>query len=128
MAIRNLKIYASYFDTKEFSVWLAEHGADGLSETSGNIETGSAANIRLGGVMRSVREHHADRLAETNMELIKFTYHSALETPDIPERTYWVGILYLEDPKVGDIEVMPLDDLAYSGSGMVLTAFWKKLD
>ena len=128
MAIKNLEIFVSYYDTKQFETYLDENGTSELVEINGPIETDSGLSLKLGGVLRAVREFHADRLSETKLGPISYFYTSSGDMSVLDNESYWMGVLYFSEPKVGDFEIMPVDEFAYSGNGKVLVASWRKIE
>lgn len=128
MAIKNLEIFTSYFDSKQIQKYLNENDVDGISEVSGVIETDAGILLKIGGILRATKEFHAGRLAETDLTFISAHYHDQADAPEVPWGAYWAGVFYYDDPKTGDVEIMPVEELEYNHDGKVLTVFWKVTD
>ena len=128
MAITNLDLFVSYYDTRQFEAYLDDNGTSELIEINGPIEFGSDLSLKIGGVLRAIREFHADRLSEANLEPISYSYTSAGDMSVLDPEAHWMGVLYFSDPRAGDFEVMPADEFAYSGDGKVLVASWRKIE
>lgn len=130
MAIRNLEKFASYKDSMDFRDYLDSHGVDELEEQSGGVEGDIPTVVRLGGVVRSFREYHVDRIAEMDLKAISYEYCKGFPVElFIPTGAFWAGVLYLDDPRVGDFELMLATEVADSeinepGMDSRLLIFW----
>lgn len=125
MLIRRLGKFASYKDSKDFAVYLDANGSEDLGEVSGVVEGNAPIEDRLGGVVRAFRQYHAERWTNTDLTPSKYKYITDLDSLDIDYVSgRYVGVLFFDDPWVGDFELHKVDGSPVALSGRALVIYY----
>lgn len=112
MLTRNLNGFVSYKDAKDFSEYLKDADVADIVEVSGNVEGDVPAVTRLGSFIRAFRQYHAERLTESSLQTIGYQIVGPSDSAIVSlDGTTWYGVLYLDDPRTGDFELLSLDAL-----------------
>jgi hypothetical protein len=129
MSVRNLDKFVSHKDSKDFLGYLTNNT---LTETVGLSPEGDSQDIaiKLEKVMIAAREYHASRLSGKSLKVAKYLYTEKSLSFDHYLEADWVGVLYLDNQRLGDLEVFPYEevldsDLVENKYFPKLIAFWE---
>ena len=128
MALRTLQGFVSYKDSKDFLSYLQNNE---LTISNDNSPEGEESDIgkKIEKNLVAARKYHATRVFEVELKTESYLYAEGVVNIENLSKADYLGVLYLSDVRIGDIEILPYDeylesDILNESIGPKLIAIW----